>query len=123
MAFGGPNPGIWGESVRKALNPDDERDAHDHDADVEQALLDKAELQELERSELYGETLQDASRHDSNASSTGCLAAPRSPRRARPGSGAGRIQANSTAGVTGRGFASGDPNSADTPAKRHHRWH
>jgi len=51
-----PNPGIWGESVRKALNPSAERDANEHEADVDQALLDKAELQELERSELYGET-------------------------------------------------------------------
>jgi hypothetical protein len=50
------NPGIWGEAVRKALNPDAERDANEHDAGVERALLDKAELQELERSELYGET-------------------------------------------------------------------
>lgn len=56
MAMGGPNPGIWGEAVRKALNPSEERDAHEHEAVVEQALLDKAELRELERSELYGET-------------------------------------------------------------------
>jgi hypothetical protein len=53
-----PNPPIWGESVRKALNPDEERAAHEHEAGVEQALLDKAELQQLERSELYGETPQ-----------------------------------------------------------------
>ena len=58
MALGGPNPGIWGESVRKALNPSD--DADKHEASVEQALLDKAELRELERSELYGETPQAA---------------------------------------------------------------
>jgi len=51
-----PNPGIWGESVRKALNPSAERDAIEHDAGFEQALLDEAELRELERSELYGET-------------------------------------------------------------------
>jgi len=56
MAMGGPNPGIWGESVRKALNASGERDAHEQEAGVEQALLDKAELRELERSELYGET-------------------------------------------------------------------
>lgn len=58
MALGGSNPGIWGESVRKALNPSDERHAHEHEASVEQALLDTAELQELERAELYGETPQ-----------------------------------------------------------------
>jgi len=58
MAMGGPNPGIWGESVRKALNASGERDAHEQEAGVEQALLDKAELRELERSELYGETPQ-----------------------------------------------------------------
>jgi hypothetical protein len=60
MAMGGPNPGIWGESVRKALNSSGERDAHEQEAGVEQALLDKAELQELERSELYGETTRAA---------------------------------------------------------------
>jgi len=60
MAMGGPNPGIWGESVRKALNATGERDAHEQEAGVEQALLDKAELRELERSELYGETPQAA---------------------------------------------------------------
>ena len=53
-----PNPPIWGESVRKALNPGEERDVQEHEADVEQALLDKAELRQLERSELYGETPQ-----------------------------------------------------------------
>jgi hypothetical protein len=58
MAFGGPNPGIWGESVRKALNPSEERNADEHEAGVERSLLDKAELRELERSELYGETPQ-----------------------------------------------------------------
>jgi hypothetical protein len=58
MAFGGPNPGIWGDSVRKALNPNEERDAGDHQTGAEQMLLDKAELRELERSELYDETPQ-----------------------------------------------------------------
>jgi hypothetical protein len=56
MGLGGSNPGIWGESVRKALNPSEERHAHEHEASVERSLLDKAELQELERSELYGRT-------------------------------------------------------------------
>jgi hypothetical protein len=58
MTIGGSNPGIWGESVRKALNSSEERDAHEHEAGVELALLDKAELRQLERSELYGETPQ-----------------------------------------------------------------
>jgi hypothetical protein len=58
MALGGGNPGIWGESVRKALNPSEQRAAHEHEASVEQELLDTAELQELERSELYGGTPQ-----------------------------------------------------------------
>jgi hypothetical protein len=53
----GPNP-IAAEAARKALNPDQERAAHAHDAGVEQAQLDKAELRELERSELYGEIPQ-----------------------------------------------------------------
>ena len=56
MGFNSPNPGIWGESVRTALNPGEERNAHEHEAGVEQRLLDEAELQELERSELYDET-------------------------------------------------------------------
>jgi hypothetical protein len=55
MAFGGPNPGIWGDSVRKALNPNEERGAHEHEAGAKQLLLDKAELRELERSGVYGE--------------------------------------------------------------------
>jgi hypothetical protein len=55
MAGSGPNP-ISAEAARKALNPDQERAAHAHDVAGEQAQLDKAELRELERSELYGET-------------------------------------------------------------------
>ncbi len=58
MTFGGPNPGIWGDSVRKALNPGGERDAHEHMASDEQALLDTEELREVERSELDGGTPQ-----------------------------------------------------------------
>jgi replicative superfamily II helicase len=54
MAIGGPNPGIWGDSVRKALTPDEERGAHEHETSIEQTRLDKAELQELERSGSYG---------------------------------------------------------------------
>jgi hypothetical protein len=63
MGFGGPNPGIWGESVRKALNPSDEQDAHDHEVGSEQALLDQAELRELERTGLYGEAPQASEPH------------------------------------------------------------
>ena len=55
MTGTGPNP-ISAEAARKALNPDQERAARAHDAGVEQAQLDLAELRELERSELYGET-------------------------------------------------------------------
>jgi hypothetical protein len=51
----GPNP-ISAEAARKALNPDQERVAHAHDVAGEQAKLDEADLRELERSELYGET-------------------------------------------------------------------
>jgi hypothetical protein len=58
MAFGGPNPGIWGDSVRKALNPGGEQDAHEHMTSDEQALLDAEELREVERSERYGEAPQ-----------------------------------------------------------------
>jgi hypothetical protein len=57
MTATGPNP-ISAEAARKALNPDQERTAHARDADIEQAQLDRAELRELERSELYGETPQ-----------------------------------------------------------------
>jgi hypothetical protein len=55
MAFGGPNPGIWGESVRKALVTDDEHNARERVVSVEQAARDKAELQVFERSGSYGE--------------------------------------------------------------------
>jgi hypothetical protein len=51
----GPNP-ISAEAARKALSPDPEGAAHADDSGVEQAQLDKAELRELERTELYGET-------------------------------------------------------------------
>jgi hypothetical protein len=56
MAGPGPNP-IAAEAARKALTPD-QRAADAHDASVERARLDQAELRELERSELYGETPQ-----------------------------------------------------------------
>lgn len=54
--MGGPNPGIPGEAARKALNPSQDQAAHEHEAKAERALLDTAELRELERSELYGAT-------------------------------------------------------------------
>jgi hypothetical protein len=55
---GGPNPGIWGDSVRKALNPNDEHGARVQAAGAEQQLLDKAELREIELSTVYGGTAQ-----------------------------------------------------------------
>ncbi len=53
-----PSPGIWADAVRKALNPNEERGAREHETAGEQALLDKAELRELELSGVYGETPQ-----------------------------------------------------------------
>ena len=50
------NPGIWADSVRKALSPNDERGARKHRTDAEQAQLDKPELRELELSGVYGQT-------------------------------------------------------------------
>ena len=55
MTFG-PNPGIWGDALRKALNPGDERAAREHETGAEQSVLDKAELREVELSGLYGQT-------------------------------------------------------------------
>jgi hypothetical protein len=55
MGIGGP-PGIWGEATRKALSSGQEAAAREHEASAERALLDAAELRELERSELYGGT-------------------------------------------------------------------
>jgi hypothetical protein len=52
MTFG-PNPGIWADAVRKALNPNDERAARAHDTGAEQAVLDKAELREVELAGVY----------------------------------------------------------------------
>ena len=49
-------PGIWADSVRKALNPNEERAARAHETGAEQAELDKAELRELELSGVYGQT-------------------------------------------------------------------
>lgn len=55
MAFGGNNPGIWGESVRKALNPGEERGARDQRTSAEQTRLDKADLLGLEQTGVFGE--------------------------------------------------------------------
>src|SRR6476660_6558769 len=49
-------PGIWADSVRKALDPSAERAARAHETDAEQAELDNAELRELELSGVYGDT-------------------------------------------------------------------
>ena len=46
---GGPNPGITGEAIRKALGPEE------HGRDDDRAALDQAELRELERTEYYRE--------------------------------------------------------------------
>jgi hypothetical protein len=54
MAFGSGNPGIWGESVRKALNADEDRNAQRQQASAERVQLDTEELRSLERTELYG---------------------------------------------------------------------
>ena len=55
MGLGGP-PGIWGEATRKALSSGQEAAAREHEASAERAVLDTAELRDLERSELYGGT-------------------------------------------------------------------
>ena len=49
-------PGIWADSVRKALNPNEERAARAHETGAEQAELDEADLRELELSGVYGQT-------------------------------------------------------------------
>ena len=54
MAMGGPNPGLWGDSVRNALNGGEERGAHEQQTGGEQARLDQEELREFERSGVYG---------------------------------------------------------------------
>ena len=46
---GGPNPGITGEAIRKALGPEE------HGRDDGRPALDQAELRELERTEYYRE--------------------------------------------------------------------
>ena len=53
MGFGAPNPGLWGESARKALSPGQEKDARDHATSAEQHKLDQADLRQFERSGSY----------------------------------------------------------------------
>ncbi len=65
MTMGGPNPGLWGDSVRRALNQNDGDGARAHEASAEQSRLDDAELREFERSGVYGEIPQ--ARETSNA--------------------------------------------------------
>jgi hypothetical protein len=55
MAFGGPNPAITGEAIRRALGPEQEAAAKQQTTSEERAELDVAELRELERAEYYAE--------------------------------------------------------------------
>ena len=56
----GPNPAIAAEAARKALGSSQELAANQHDVSVEQALLNEADLHELEQAEYYP---QSAPRH------------------------------------------------------------
>jgi hypothetical protein len=49
----GPNPSIGAEATRKALGASQEQAANQRDVSDEQAVLNEAELQELEREEYY----------------------------------------------------------------------
>jgi len=69
MTMGGPNPGLWGDSVRRALNQSDGDDARAHESSAEQHRLDDAELQEFERSGVYGEAPQARETPDARQSS------------------------------------------------------
>ena len=55
MTSGGPDL-IAAEAARKALSAGQEQAAHAREAGIERAQLDRAELRELERSELYAAT-------------------------------------------------------------------
>jgi hypothetical protein len=50
---GGPNPTIWGEATRRALGTSEADAANAHDASVEQAALNEADLHDLEQAEYY----------------------------------------------------------------------
>ena len=49
----GPNPSIGAEATRKALGTSQERTANQRDVSEEQAVLNEAELQELEHEQYY----------------------------------------------------------------------
>jgi len=49
----GPNPSIGAEAIRKALGASQEQAANQRDVSDEQAVLNEAELQELEHAEYY----------------------------------------------------------------------
>ena len=49
----GPNPPISGTGVIGALGVGDAAAAHEHAVNADQAVLDEAELRELERAEYY----------------------------------------------------------------------
>jgi hypothetical protein len=51
----GPNPSIGAEATRKALGASQEQAANQRDVSAEQAGLNEAELQELEREEYYAD--------------------------------------------------------------------
>jgi hypothetical protein len=53
---GGPNPAIGAEAARKALGARQELAANQHDVSDEQAVLNEADLHELEQAEYYPET-------------------------------------------------------------------
>ena len=50
---GGPNPSIAGEAIRRALGAPEADAAHQHDVAADQAILDEAELRELDRADYY----------------------------------------------------------------------
>ena len=53
----GPNPSIGAEAARKALGASQEQAANQREASDEQAVLNEAELQELEHEEYYPDEL------------------------------------------------------------------
>ena len=50
---GGPNPAIWADAAGKALGESQTHAADAHDLSAEQAILDEAELHDLEHAEYY----------------------------------------------------------------------
>lgn len=53
----GPNPSIGAEATRKALGASQEQAANERDVSEEQAVLNEADLQELEHAEYYPDEL------------------------------------------------------------------